>query len=105
MSEIKQTVNRAKNAKLKQDIQTLVEELTVLISENIANTELLHARAKLLIKLQLYGKAINDYREILTLDNSDKYAAGQVEMLSTILRFSGNDIYANPNTNLDPWME
>lgn len=105
MPDIQQILNRAKNAKSKQDILTLVEELTVLISKNKNNTELLHARAELLIKLQLNGKAINDYREILEINNSDKHAAGQIEMLATILRFTGNDIYANPNTNLDPWME
>jgi hypothetical protein len=105
MPAIKQILEQAKNAKAKEDISALVEELTQLISENKCNTKLLHIRAELFIKLQLYGKAINDYRKILGIDDTDKQAAGQIEMLATILRFSGNDIYANPNTNLDPWME
>jgi len=105
MSDFNKVLNQAKNAKSKEEILILVEELTELISENIKNAELLHSRAELFIKLQFYGKAINDYTAILAIDESDKHATGQIEMLSTILRFTGNDIYANPNTNLDPWLE
>jgi Flp pilus assembly protein TadD len=105
MPEIRQILDKVKYAKAKEDISTLVGELTKLISKNKRNTKLLHARAELLIKLQLYGKAINDYHKILTIDDTDKQAAGQIDMLSRILRYSGNDIYSNPNTNLDPWLE
>lgn len=105
MSEIKKLLNQVSNAKSKEEISNMVAELSLLISKNKTNIELLHSRAELFIKLQMYGKAINDYREILVINESDKHAAGQIEMLSTILRFTGNDIYANPNTNLDPWLE
>jgi len=105
MQEIQEILQRTKKATSKEDIESLIEELTLLISKNKNHIELLHGKAELYIKLQLYGKAINDYRAILAINENDKHAAGQVEMLTTILRFTGNDIYANPNTNLDPWME
>jgi hypothetical protein len=105
MSETNKNPNQEKKAANNNELASLVEKLSILISENKNNTDLLHSRAELLIKLQQYGKAINDYRTILAIDLKDKYAAGQIEMLSTILRFTGNDIYANPNTNLDPWLE
>ena len=105
MLAFQEIIENSKNAKSKDEISSLVEELSSLIIEFEQNTDLLHARAGLFIKQQSYGKAINDFRTILTIDNKDKLAAGHLEMLSTIMRFSGTDIYANPNTNLDPWLE
>ena len=105
MTTIQQILDRAKNVVSDEDITGLVEDLSALISKNKQNQELLHSRAMLFIKQKFYGKAINDYRAILMINDKDKYAAGQLEMLSTILRFTGNDIYSNPNTNLDPWLE
>lgn len=105
MSVFKKIIDRSKSAKSNQEIENLIEELTTLIEEKKHNSELLHARAALYTKQELYGKAINDYRTILAIDSTDKHAAGKFDILSTILRFSGNDIYANPNTNLDPWLE
>jgi hypothetical protein len=105
MSKYQEIIDRSKNPGSKEEISELVGEISELILENNQNTELLHSRAVLYVKQQFYGKAINDYRTILTINDKDKIAAGHLEMLSTIMRFTGNDIYANPNTNLDPWLE
>ena len=103
MAKFQEISDRIKNVRSKEEISNLVEKLSEMIAENKENTELLHSRATLYIKLQSYGKAINEYRKILSIDDKDKIAAGQYEMLSTIMRFTGNDIYANTNTSLDPW--
>lgn len=105
MSIIQEILEQSQKARSREEISAIVEKLSELLSENRQNEELLHTRAQLFIKLQFYGKAINDYKTILLINNKDKYATGQLEMLSTIMRFTGNDIYANPNTNLDPWLE
>ena len=98
-------ISKARNAKGEKAIGNAIS----LLSENLKNTPedipLLHARAELYVKLQNLGKAVNDYRLIMTYDENDRIAAGQIEQLTTIMRFSGNDIYASPNTNLDPWLE
>ncbi|HDO26524.1 MAG TPA: hypothetical protein ENH02_00255 [Bacteroidetes bacterium] len=98
-------IGKAKNATGQKEIRNAIS----LLNKNLKNTAkdipLLHARAELHVKLQEFGEAVNDYRLILSYDNNDKLATGQIEHLSTILRFSGNDIYASPNTNLDPWLE
>jgi tetratricopeptide (TPR) repeat protein len=66
---------------------------------------LLELRALVYEKLQQYGKAINDYKSILKVDPNNKNAKTRTELLKTILRYSNTDIYASPNTNMDPWLE
>lgn len=98
-------IRKAKDAKGEEEIRNAIS----LLSQNLKNTSqdipLLHTRAELYVKLQNLGQAVNDYRLILSYDENDRIAAGQIEQLTTIMRFSGNDIYASPNTNLDPWLE
>ena len=105
MKKFDELIIRSKNTATKKEIEILVDEISIIISENKKEAALLHARADLYCKLQQYGKAINDFRSILSLNEKDKKAKGQLEMLINILKFTGNDIYANPNTNLDPWLE
>lgn len=88
-----------------KEIENLIQKITLLIEENKKNTTLLHLRAELYVKLQQHHKAINDYNLILSKNETDKKAQVQLEMLSTILRYNNTDIYASPNTNMDPWME
>ena len=66
---------------------------------------LLYKRAELLMAIGENAKAINDYYHILRIDNKEKFAKSKIEYLKTILRYSNTDIYASPNTNLDPWLE
>ena len=91
---------------MKEDISlSQVHELDTKIKSNPNDTGLLHQRAELFTKLQEQSKAINDYIAILDINQKDDIAKVKLDMLRTIVRFKNIDIYANPNTNLDPWLE
>jgi tetratricopeptide (TPR) repeat protein len=62
-------------------------------------------RAELFYKLNRYGQAMNDYMRVLELNPSHKEAAGKIDIIKTILRYHNTDIYASPNTDMDPWLE
>jgi|GEM_PF-443251 len=87
------------------DIRRLVKHISETIDEMSEPIEWLRMRAVLYVKLDEKGHAINDYRQILKLSPDDVHAAGQLELLVTILRYSNSDIYANTNTHMDPWLE
>ena len=87
------------------ELEKILKELNQWLEKEQGNSVLLEQRALLYEKLQQYGNAINDYKKILESTPRHKRATTKVELLSTILRFSNTDIYASPNTNLDPWME
>ncbi len=90
----------------KPDLSTLsIEALTLYIAENPDNAELYYHRAEAHFQNNSPGKAINDYKKVLDLDPGNQKAAAKVEFIRTILRFQNTDIYANPNTNMDPWLE
>ena len=82
-----------------------IDRLNIKILDDPKNTDLLHSRAQLYTKTQNQSKAINDYLTILNLNPKDDIAKVKLDMLKTIIKFTNTDIYANPNTNLDPWME
>ena len=105
MSEFNDLIKKSGTATDEKEIHELVMRLSDLIDLHEENIELLHARASLYIKLQQPSRAINDFRQILQVKKDDKQALGQMQMLKNILTMSANDIYANPNTNLDPWFE
>jgi len=89
----------------RKDIEELIKQITTLIDIDDIDSDLLHLRAELYVKIQQNPKAINDYNLILSKNKSDKKALVQLEMLTTILRYSNTDIYSSTNTNMDPWME
>lgn len=84
--------------------QEQLNKLNELISKR-PDIDLLLERAKLLMSLGENAKAINDYYHILRIDNKHEFAKSKIEYLKTILRYTNTDIYASPNTNLDPWLE
>lgn len=49
--------------------------------------------------------SINDYITILRLNPADQEACVRLEMLRTIVKYTNTNIYANPNTNMDPWFK
>ncbi len=67
--------------------------------------DLLYERAGLYTKIQESANAMNDYLAILEEDVSYKDAQVRLDMLKTIAKFVNIDIYASPNTNMDPWMD
>lgn len=96
---------KAKETQGDKDIETLINETGNLLKTEPENLRLLHLRAELSIKLQKFGQAINDYNSILSVDKDDRTATAQIEQLQTILKYNNTDIYANPNTNFDPWLD
>ena len=96
---------KVKEARGDKDIETLLDETDRLLNKDSRNLKLLRLRAELNIKLQKFGLAINDYKTILLIDKHDHTAAAQIEQLQTILKFNNTDIYANPNTTFDPWLD
>lgn len=88
-----------------KDILGKIQELNKLISEDDINIDLLHTRAEMFSKIQNHSSAINDYLAILEINPSDNIAKVKLDMLRTIVRYTNTDIYANPNTNMDPWLE
>lgn len=97
--EFRRTINMSK------EILNQIEKLNLEILDKPENTDLLHTRAGLFTKIQNHSKAINDYITIIKINPSDNIAEVKLEMLQTIVRYSNIDIYANPNTNMDPWLE
>lgn len=89
----------------RKNIEELITKISQLIDVKNIDSDLLHLRAGLYVKTQQNPKAINDYNLILSKDNSDKKAIVQLEMLTTILRYSNTDIYSSTNTDMDPWLE
>ena len=97
--------DKVREAKKGDDLHIFLTEVELLLKNQPDKPALLHIRAEINIKLQKYGPAINDYHKLLKIDPDDRTAAFQVGQLKTILKFNNTDIYAHPNTNLDPWMD
>jgi len=95
----------ASKVKDANEVEVLLTDLNKWLDKEPGDIVLLEHRGVLYEKLQQYSKAINDYKKILEREPGHKQAITKIEMLSTILRYTNTDIYASPNTNLDPWME
>lgn len=92
-------------AKSSSNFELILKELNQWLEKEPDNIVLLEQRAAVFEKLQQYGSAINDFKRILKIAPENKQAAVKLEMLNTILRYTNTDIYASPNTNMDPWLE
>ena len=101
----KDLIRKAKEANGDESISEAVADIGNALKDDPLNIPLLETRAVLNTKLQLFGQAINDYRMMLQVDPNNKQAAVQIEQLTTILRFNNTDIFENPNTTFDPWLE
>jgi hypothetical protein len=101
----KELQKRLKEVNGEKEIRKLIDELGIKLKKDPANLPLLEARALLYTKVQLFGQAINDYRLILQVDKDHPRASVQIEQLRMILRFQNTDIFENPNTTFDPWLE
>jgi len=88
-----------------KNILEAVKKLDEAIKTNPAEEDLYFLRAELFYKLNRYGEAINDYNKVVELNPGNKEAIGKIDLIHTILRYHNTDIYANPNTDMDPWLE
>ncbi len=88
-----------------ENILKAVKMLNEAIEAQPEDEELYFMRADFFYKINRYGDAINDYNRVVKLNPGNKEAAGKIDLIHTILRYNNTDIYANPNTNMDPWLE
>ncbi len=88
-----------------KNILDAVKKLDKMIETQRGDEELYFMRAEFFYKLNRYGEAINDYYKVLEINENNKEAAGKIDIIKTILRYNNTDIYASPNTNMDPWLE
>ncbi len=88
-----------------ENILKAVKILNEAIKARPGEEELYFMRAESFNKLNRYGDAINDYYKVVELNPDNKEAIGKIDLIHTILRYHNTDIYANPNTNMDPWLE
>lgn len=82
-----------------------VKQLDEALKAQPDDEELHFMRAELFYKLNRYGDAMNDYMKVAELNPDNKEAAGKIDIIKTILRYHNTDIYASPNTDMDPWLE
>ncbi len=88
-----------------ENILKAVKKLDEAIKAQPEGEELYFMRAEFFYKLNRYGDAINDFNKVVGINPGNKEAAGKVDLIHTILRYHNTDIYANPNTDMDPWLE
>ncbi len=88
-----------------ENLKRLISDVDRLLGKEAKDIELLFLRASLHQRIQLLGKAINDYQRILTLEPENQKAKVQRDSLQSILHYNNTDIYASPNTNFDPWLD
>jgi tetratricopeptide (TPR) repeat protein len=88
-----------------ENILKAVKILDEAIKAQPGDEELYFIRAEFFYKLNRYGAAINDYNKVVEINPGNKEAAGKIDIIKTILRYNNTDIYANPNTDMDPWLE
>ena len=91
--------------KTDKEITIRINEISKSLKDNPGDIDLLCERAGLFTKIQQNPDAINDYLRILAIDKNHQKAQVKLEMLRTITRYVNTDIYANTNTNMDPWLE
>ncbi len=89
----------------KENILKAVKMLDEAIKVQPKDEALYFMRAEFFYKLNQYGAAINDYNKVVDMNPENKEAVGKIDLIHTILRYNNTDIYANPNTNMDPWLE
>jgi tetratricopeptide (TPR) repeat protein len=88
-----------------ENILKAVKMLDEAIKAQPGEEELYFMRAEFFYKLNRYGDAINNFNKVVEINPGNKEAAGKIDLIHTILRYHNTDIYANPNTNMDPWLE
>ena len=102
LNSIEQEIEKAKD---KNDLMAIIQKISNALIDNPGETALYRLRAELWVKLDEKGKAINDYKAILQFNPNDQEAFVRIQSLETILRYNNSDIYANTNTNMDPWFD
>jgi tetratricopeptide (TPR) repeat protein len=98
-------ISRLRKAEGEEAILKGIKMLDEAIEAQPGDEDLFFMRAELFYKLNRYGEAMNDYNRVLEINRNNKEAAGKIDIIKTILRYHNTDIYASPNTDMDPWLE
>ncbi len=85
--------------------EKLLEELTAALEKTPDDPDLLYRRAGVLQQMGRYGDAANDLIRLLEKDPDHEAAQQRLALLEEILKFTNLDIFSDPNTHHDPWME
>ncbi len=88
--------------------KTPEEELQQVIGELEKHPDdmaLMRRRAVLLQQTGQYGEALNQWLRIREILPKDREARERILYLETILKFINRDIFSDPNTHHDPWLE
>ena len=72
-----------------------IEELTISLSKDSTNIEFLIERAKLYLKLEKRDFALNDFRDVLKIDENHVEANSYVMLVTSI-----NDYFYNQTYNV-----
>ncbi|MCF8232678.1 MAG: hypothetical protein K9J27_10860 [Bacteroidales bacterium] len=88
-----------------KEIKKQIKEITQKLEQQPSDTDLLSQRAKLYEKLQDFGKALNDYNQVLRIEPGNMKAGAKAEMIKETLQYQNIDIYADTNLYKDPWEE
>lgn len=78
-----------------QVILNNIEELTIKLLDNSNNIELLIERAKLYLKLEKRNLALNDFRDVLKIDEDNVEANSYIMLVTSI-----NDYFYNQTYNV-----
>ena len=89
-------------AKIDESLNFINNELKDVQDSN-SRIELLFLKARVYSKLNKHNEAINLYNTILKEDPTNQKAKNKKEYTEEIVKFLRSDIYASPNTWMDPW--
>ncbi len=82
-----------------------LRRLTEQLKKHPEDMDTLRQRALLLQQTGQYGPALNDWLQVRELLPDDREAQERIRYLETILKFTNLDIFSDPNTHHDPWLD
>ena len=82
-----------------------LRQLTGHLEEHPEDTEILRRRAMLFQQTGQYGPALNDWLRVRDLLPDDREAQERIRYLEIILKYTNLDIFSDPNTHHDPWLD
>ncbi len=82
-----------------------LKEITEWLKEHPGDMGLRRRRAVLLQQTGQYGEALNEWLRVQEVIPDDREAGERIHYLETILKYTNLDIFSDPNTHHDPWLE
>jgi hypothetical protein len=82
-----------------------LKEITERLKEHPGDMGLMRRRAILLQQTGRYGEALNEWLRVQERIPDDREAGERITYLQTILKYTNLDIFSDPNTHHDPWLE